>query len=153
MRNEWRSEPLEMVLKGRVEAMTRLIITLAATAALAGGIAAVSTPAAAQQSTNEITVFGNDPCPRSTDTQIYVCNRRPEGERYRLPKSQQLQGTRQQRQSWAKKSQVLTTAGNTGVGSCSAVGPGGREGCLTQEIQQARREAQEQQQSNTPPEL
>ena len=129
--------------------MTRLIFTLAA-AAMAGGIALVPAPAAAQQ-TNEITVFGNDPCPRSTDTQIYVCNRRPESERYRLPKSQQLQGTRQQRQSWAKQAQSLKTVGNTGPGSCSAVGPGGREGCLIQEIQQARQQAQEQQQSEQPP--
>lgn len=132
--------------------MTRLTITLAA-AALAGGVSFIPAPAAAQQSTNEITVFGSDPCPRSTDTQIYVCNRRPESERYRLPKNQQLQGTRQQRQSWAKKSQALTTVGNTGTQSCSAVGPGGHTGCLIQSIDQARREAQEQSQSNQPPEL
>ena len=131
--------------------MTRLTITLAATAALAGGLAALPTPAAAQQSTSEITVFGNDPCPRSTDTQIYVCNRRPEGERYRLPKSQQLQGTRQQRQSWAEKSKELMTVGNTGTGSCSAVGPGGHTGCLIQEIQKSRQAAKEQQQTDQPP--
>jgi hypothetical protein len=128
------------------------MMTLAATAALAGGVAALPTPAAAQQSTNEITVFGNDPCPRSTDTQIYVCNRRPEGERYRLPKNQQLQGTRQQRQSWANKAKDLTTVGNTGTGSCSAVGPGGREGCLVQEINRAKQEANEAQQNQQPPE-
>ena len=131
--------------------MTRLMITLAAGAAVVGGFAALPSPAAAQQSTSEITVFGNDPCPRSTDTQIYVCNRRPEGERYRLPKSQQLLGSRQQRQSWAKKSDQLMTVGNTGTGSCSAVGPGGHTGCLIQQIEQAKQEAKEQQQSNTPP--
>lgn len=131
--------------------MTRLIITLAAGAAVVGGFAALPAPAAAQ-STSEITVFGNDPCPRSTNTEIYVCNRRPESERYRLPKNQQLLGTRQQRQSWAKKSNQLMTVGNTGTGSCSAVGPGGHTGCLIQQIEQAKQEAKEQQQSNTPPE-
>src|SRR5437868_8563760 len=130
--------------------MTRLMMTLAATAAMAGGFAALPTPAAAQQSRSQITVYGADPCPRSTDTQIYVCNRRPEGERYRLPKNQQLQGTRQQRQSWAQQSRALTTVGNTGTGSCSAVGPGGHTGCLIQEINQAKQEAKEQQQNNQP---
>ncbi|SRR5258708_2299658 len=130
--------------------MTRLMIIIASTAAFAGGVAALPTPAAAQ-STNEITVYGSDPCPRSTDSTIYVCNRRPESERYRLPKNQQLQGTRQQRQSWSKKSQELMTVGNVGTGSCSAVGPGGREGCLTQEINQERRAAKEQQQQDQPP--
>ena len=133
--------------------MTRLIISLAATAALAGGFAVLPGVAAAQgaPTTSEITVYGTDPCPRSTDSQIYVCNRRPESERYRLPKNQQLQGTRQQRESWAQRSRPLMTVGATGVGSCSAVGPGGREGCLVQEINQAKKDQQEQQQSDQAP--
>lgn len=131
--------------------MTRLMMILAATAALAGDFAMLPTAAMAQQTTSEITVFGNDPCPRSTDSQVYVCNRRPEGERYRLPKSQQLQGTRQERQSWANKAKDLTTVGNTGTGSCSAVGPGGHTGCLIQEIQKSKQAAKEQQQSDQPP--
>jgi type II secretory pathway pseudopilin PulG len=128
--------------------MTRLIISLATAAALAGGLAALPTPAAAQAGQLQVDVFGNDPCPTG-----YICIRHRESDRYRLPKSQQLQGTRQQQQSWANKSQALTTVGATGTGSCSAVGPGGREGCLVKEIQQAKKETKEQQQSDTPPEL
>ncbi|MFL6721244.1 MAG: hypothetical protein ACJ8FT_05495 [Sphingomonas sp.] len=119
--------------------MTRLMITLAALAAMAGGLAALPTAAEAQAGQAPLDVYGNDPCPSN-----YICVRHQENERYRLPKEQQLRGTPQQRQSWARKSQVLTTVGNTGVGSCSAVGPGGRTGCLTQEIQQARQENQDQ---------
>lgn len=131
--------------------MRSLRIMLAA-AAVTGGLAPFDAPAAAQQATTaEVVVFGNDPCPRSTDDQVVVCSRRPETDRYRLPKSQQLQGTRQQRQSWANKSQKLMTVGNTGVGSCSAVGPGGREGCLVQQIQQDKQAAKEAQQDNTAP--
>jgi hypothetical protein len=132
--------------------MTRLMTLLAVTATLAGDLVMLPAPAAAQQQTSEITVYGNDPCPRSTDSQIYVCNRRPEGERYRLPKDQQLQGTRQQRESWANKSQSLMTVGNTGTGSCSAVGPGGHTGCLVQEINQAKRESREATENSQPPE-
>ena len=131
--------------------MTRLMIILAAGAV--GGLSAVPAPAFAQgvPTTSEITVYGTDPCPRSTDSAVYVCNRRPETERYRLPKNQQLQGTRQQRESWANKAETLSTVGNTGTGSCSAVGPGGFTGCLTQQINENRKANREQQQDNTPP--
>ena len=131
--------------------MGRLTITAICGLAATVAFSALPEPAAAQ-SMSEITVYGTDPCPRSTDGAIYVCNRRPESERYRLPKSQQLQGTRQQRQSWASKSKALTTVGNTGPGSCSNVGPGGFTGCLTQEINQARKEARERAEGDQPPE-
>src|SRR5689334_651137 len=130
--------------------MKRLMITLAAGSAMAAGLAAVPAPAAAQQV--EVAVFGTDPCPRSTESQIVVCKHYPESERYRLAPSQNPQGTRQQRQSWSRQAQGLRTVGATGTGSCSAVGPGGFTGCLTQEIKQARRETREQTQQDTPPE-
>jgi hypothetical protein len=126
--------------------MTRLTMTLAVSAALASGFAALPAPALAQAGQTTVTIFGNDPCPREN-----ICVRAPESQRYRLPKSQQLQGTRQDSQSWARQSQALTTVGNTGTGSCSAVGPGGFTGCLTQEINQARKEARERADQDTPP--
>lgn len=133
--------------------MNKLIISLGGLAASAVGIAAYPAPAEAQQAGNqaEVVVYGSDPCPRSTDDQIVVCRRLPETQRYRLPKNQQLQGTRQQRESWSQRSQSLTTVGKTGTGSCSAVGPGGFTGCVTQQIQQAKRESQEQTDQNTAP--
>ena len=127
--------------------MTRLMITLAAGAAAVAGMAALPTPAQAQVGQAQIDIFGNDPCPSG-----YICVRHKENDRYRLAKPQQLQGKRQQRQSWANKSKALMTAGNTGVGSCSAVGPGGRTGCLTREIKQGLRESREQSQQDRPPE-
>jgi hypothetical protein len=126
--------------------MTRLIISLAAGAVLASGLALLPMPAAAQAGEATLVIYGNDPCPRD-----YICVRKRESDRYRLPKDQQLQGTRQQRQSWAKKSQDLMTVGNTGTGSCSAVGPGGHTGCLIQEINRAKQESKEAQENNQPP--
>jgi hypothetical protein len=125
--------------------MSRLMITFAAAAALAG-LAALPAPARAQAQP-QIDIFGKDPCPTG-----YICVVHKESDRYRLPKAQNPQGTRQQRQSWARQSQALKTVGATGTGSCSAVGPGGFTGCLTQEIKQARREAREQQQQDQAPE-
>jgi hypothetical protein len=133
--------------------MTRLILTLASTAALAGGLAALPVPAVAQQgNVAEIVVYGTDPCPRSTDDQVVVCARRPEAERYRIPEKLRESGNRQQTQAWAAKSKVLETVGNTGTNSCSTVGPGGFTGCLTQVINEARTQRRQQAEDNKPPE-
>jgi hypothetical protein len=127
--------------------MTRLTLTLTAMAVMAGGLVAVPAPAIAQAGTGKITIYGNDPCPAQN-----ICVRAPESQRYRLPQSQNPQGTRQQRESWAQRSQALTTAGATGPQSCSPVGPGGFTGCLTQEIRQSKQARKEQQEQDTPPE-
>jgi hypothetical protein len=127
------------------------MVTIVATAAMAGGFAALPAPVQAQQGPAQIIVYGNDPCPRSTGDQVVVCSRRPETERYRLPKNQQLQGSRQDRQSWANKSKPLMTVGNTGINSCSPVGPAGHTGCLIQQIHQEQQDAREQSEQSTPP--
>ena len=126
--------------------MKRLMTIVAGTSAVAAAAAAVPTAALAQAGQTTITIYGNDPCPREN-----ICIRAPESQRYRLPQSQNPQGTRQQRQSWAKKSKQIMTVGNTGAGTCSPVGPGGYTGCMVQEINQARQDAKEQQQQNSPP--
>ena len=131
--------------------MTRLLITLAASAAIAAGAAGLAAPAAAQ-SVSEIIVYGNDPCPRSTDSNVVVCARRPESERYRIPEKYRSGGPPQVRESWAKKAKQLETVGATGTFSCSPVGPGGFTGCMTQVINEARRERQEEAAGQTPPE-
>ena len=133
--------------------MTRLMIALAGTAAVFAGVSALPAPAKAQQSSiADIVVFGNDPCPRSTDDKIVVCRRVPEGYRYRLPEKYRPSGTRQQKEAWANKATEIMTVGATGTNSCSPVGPGGFTGCLTQVIKQARTERREQADEITPPE-
>jgi hypothetical protein len=132
--------------------VTRLLITLAATAAIATDFAALPAPAVAQQQgIAEIIVYGTDPCPRSTDDKIVVCSRRPESERYRIPEKYRPSGTRQETQAWSNKARVLETVGDTGINSCSPVGPGGYTGCLTQVIKQAREQRKQQAEDTTPP--
>jgi hypothetical protein len=132
--------------------MIRVTIALGALAATAAGLLPMSTPAQAQASVSEVIVFGSDPCPRSTDSEVVVCARKPEGERYRIPEKLRSGGLPQTRQAWANKAKALETVGNTGTFSCSPVGPGGFTGCLTQVINQARRERQQQAQEGTAPE-
>ncbi|HVM23749.1 MAG TPA: hypothetical protein VM308_10710 [Sphingomicrobium sp.] len=132
--------------------MTRLTIILAASAAATAGVALAPSLAVAQQgSIAEIVVFGNDPCPRSTDSQVVICARRPEAERYRIPEQYRPGGPRQESQSWASKARVIETVGDTGTFSCSPVGPGGHTGCLTQVIRQAREQRRQQAEDNVPP--
>ena len=133
--------------------MTRLMIALSGSAAIFAGVAALPAPAEAQaNSVSEIIVYGNDPCPRSTDDQVVDCARRPETERFRLPEKFRPSGTRQQKEAWANKARSLETVGSTGINSCSPVGPGGFTGCLTQVIKQARQENRERSEQVAVPE-
>ena len=127
------------------------ILMSAAAVSLTGG--ALPAPAAAQSGPNvaEIIVYGNDPCPRSTEDQVVVCARRPEAERYRIPPNMRQSGTPQEMESWAVKSKNLETVGQTGINSCSPVGPGGYTGCLQKVIQQARGERKQQADDAIPP--
>ena len=134
--------------------MTKLIFPLAATAVFAGGFAALPAPAIAQAGSrvSEIIVYGNDPCPRSTDDEVVVCARKPESERYRIPERFRSTGPRQAGEAWANKARALETVGATGINSCSPVGPAGHTGCLIQVIKQARAETNEAAAQGTAPE-
>ena len=125
--------------------MTKLLLPLAATAALAGGFAALSAPALAQSGdrVSEIIVYGTDPCPRSTDDEVVVCARKPRERALPDPRKAAQQRTlARARQAWANRARALETVGATGINSCSPVGPAGFTGCLTQVIKQARAESQ-----------
>ena len=134
--------------------MTKLTTLLSAAAvAVAGGYSALPMPAEAQAQPNiaEIIVYGNDPCPRSTEDQVVVCARRPEAERYRIPPNMRQSGTPQQMESWAVRSKSLETVGNTGMNSCSPVGPAGYTGCLMKVIKEANGERKQQADEENPP--
>jgi hypothetical protein len=134
--------------------MSKLTITLASAAALAGGMAAFAPAAVAQpaDSISEVIVYGTDPCPRSSNNEVVVCARKPEAERYRIPEKLRSGGPRQSREAWAQRAKSIETVGSTGTFSCSPVGPGGYTGCLTQAIKQARRERREGTTQDTAPE-
>jgi hypothetical protein len=125
----------------------------AAAIIVAAGFATLPAPAVAQSAPTvaEIIVYGNDPCPRSTDDKVVVCARRPEAERYRIPPKMRPSGTPQQMESWAVRSKNLETVGATGINSCSPVGPAGYTGCLIKVIQEAKGERKQTADQQTPP--
>lgn len=133
--------------------MSKLTLSLVATAAIAAGTAVLPTPALAQQDAiSEVIVYGTDPCPRSSNNEVVVCARKPESERFRIPEKLRSGGPRQERQAWANRAKALETVGSTGTFSCSPVGPSGFTGCLTQVINQAKRERNEANEAGTAPE-
>ena len=136
--------------------MTRFLTSLAAAGVVASGFVLPAAPAAAQEEGGdtriaEIIVYGNDPCPRSTDSEVVVCARKPESERYRIPEQYRSAGPRQTRESWAARARSFEYVGRTGIMSCSAVGPASQTGCLQNMIDRARAEAREEASQNVPP--
>jgi hypothetical protein len=89
---------------------------------------------------NQLIVFGNDPCPPSTDDQITVCARKDEGERFRIPEPLRENPNKASNQAWTERVKAYETVGAFGTNSCSPVGGGGDTGCLARLISSAHAE-------------
>jgi len=116
------------------------LFAAAASSALVALAAALSMPAAAQDDAgdrvNVLDVYGEDPCPQSSEQEIVVCRRMDEGERYRIPES--LRGSSSpENTSWVRRVESFEAVGNFGPLSCSPVGGGADLGCTAQMIANA----------------
>lgn len=116
-------------------------------AASAAALTLVPAPAAAQGAQQErvrrLIVYGRDPCPRAASgEEIVVCARRPETERYRIPRElrDDVADPDPESVSWAARAEALEYIGRTGIQSCSTVGPGGASGCWNELVRAWRRE-------------
>lgn len=132
------AEPIRRKLE--FETMTRLLTAAAALTTLGAGLSLGAVPAAAQDEggdrVNQVIVYGEDPCPQSSDAEITVCARKPEEERYRIPAP--LRGVdNPTSQAWTNRVEAYETVGAFGTLSCSPVGPAGQEGCTQQLINRA----------------
>jgi hypothetical protein len=110
-------------------------------AVLAAWVVALPHPALAAdqaaEKVNQLIVFGNDPCPASTDDQITVCARKDEGERFRIPEPLRDNPNQSSNQAWTQRVKAYETVGSFGTNSCSPVGAGGDTGCLAKLINNA----------------
>ena len=108
-------------------------VILGAAAALVA-MPAFAAPAAktAETRLSTLLVFGNDPCPQSTEDEVVVCARQPESERYRIPKQLRVKRYNAARDgSWAGTARVLEYVSTRGLpGSCSFNGTAGQTGCF-----------------------
>ena len=121
-----------------------MFLTIAAAAAAAAAVvpAAASAQTPAERITR-VTVYGNERCPTATSAgEIVICARRPDNERYRIPKEIRDREPIDDpaSTSWAERAQSLEYVGRTGIQSCSTVGPGGFTGCWSQLVRTARGE-------------
>ncbi|MFL9839695.1 hypothetical protein ABS767_01855 [Sphingomonas sp. ST-64] len=118
-------------------------ILLSITAA-AAAFTVPALPAVAQNAPQNgvLVIYGDDKCPTNSDgDEIVVCVRRPAGERFRIPQELRDQEVAPSQESWAVRQRSALTAGDTGIGSCTTVGPGGGIGCATRDIQAGKAEA------------
>jgi hypothetical protein len=100
----------------------------------ASGVADAAGP---PQRTATVTVYGDDPCPKPKDDEIVVCARKPERERYRIPKELRHEGEDLSEQSWGARTEALEEANRaTMPGGCSTVGTYGQTGCTQQMLRQ-----------------
>lgn len=97
-------------------------------------IAPVAAETPARQST--LVVYGNDPCPTSgADNEVVVCARRPEEERYRIPR--RIRERQPTETSWASRAEGLDEENRQmRPNSCSVVGSNGFTGCTSAMIRQ-----------------
>lgn len=116
-------------------------------ALVATSLLPLSAPAAAQTAAgpedvkiNQLITYGDDPCPQSTETEIYICANKPEAERYRIPEDLRSDPNDPVNQSWANRANELQYVGRSGIGSCSTSGPGGATGCFEDIVRAARAE-------------
>jgi hypothetical protein len=123
--------------------LTALIIALNVTPAMAQ-----VRPPSAPTRESTIIVYGDDACPQpENENEAVVCARRPEEERYRIPR--QIRERQPLEESWGSRVAGLEDESRPmRPGSCSAVGSGGQSGCTNAMIRQwfaerATRRAQE----------
>ena|ERR1043165_3692870 len=121
-------------------AAAALVALLPAAAQQPGVPVAGAQAPAAEPRINQVIVYGNDPCPASTDEEITVCARLSEDDRFRIPPNLREDPNAPANQAWRNRAIELSYVGRTGTDSCSTVGGGGFTGCMSQLINQARAE-------------
>ena len=111
-------------------------------AAALSGACLLAFPAQAQDQpgdrVNQLVIYGDDPCPQSSDEEIVVCARKDEGERYRIPET--LRGGSlgdAKNQAWSERVRSYEYVGKSGTSSCSPTGAGGFTGCTQALLSQA----------------
>ena len=119
-------------------------IAFAALLTLIGTPPVAAAPANAHPARERIAtlvIFGDDPCPRSSEDEIVVCARQPESERYRIPKQFRGRAYNAARDgSWAGTAKALEYVSRQGLpDSCSPSGSYGQSGCFRKFLEENRR--------------
>ncbi len=98
-----------------------------------------------------LVVYGDDPCPTAEGDAIVVCARKPESERYRIPRPIREKPAPEGGPGWASQVASMEAAGRALVpGSCSVNGSYGFTGCTAAMIRQWHAERRMEQSRGVP---
>jgi hypothetical protein len=114
----------------------KLPLSLLAAAAFAVPAPALAQAEGPEEKYNQVIVYGDDPCPQSTEAEITVCARMDEDERFRIPEILR-DSDAPENTAWSERVRQFETVGDFGIKSCTPVGPGGALGCTEKLIDQA----------------
>lgn len=102
--------------------------------------AAAAAPATADSEKRvvfNLTVYGDDPCPKAKGDDIIVCARRPESERYRIPRKLREKPAPSDGPGWASQVATMEEVQRQNLpNSCSAIGSNGFTGCTAKMLEQ-----------------
>lgn len=102
--------------------------------------AIVSTPALAAEPPQKIfalVVYGDEACPKAEGDEIVVCARKPESERYRIPKTLRDKPAVSGGPGWGSQVANMEAVGRQTIpGSCSVNGSYGATGCTAAMLRQ-----------------
>ena len=127
----------------RIEPTSKEGIFVSLPSGIAAALLVISAAAAAQEAdpdlperATSLVVYGDDPCPKAQDEEeIVVCARRPETERFRIPKEFRKNKDERGSVAWGARFEQLEEASRyTRPNSCSVVGSWGQTGCWNMNI-------------------
>ncbi|HEX4694281.1 hypothetical protein [Sphingomonas sp.] len=97
-----------------------------------------------------LVLYGNERCPTdASGNEIVICTRRDAAEQFRVPKELREFKVTPSNQAWALRAQGTLDTGASGIGSCSAIGPGGSLGCSQQQFREAKQENRDRKKAET----
>ncbi len=86
------------------------------------------------QRIRNVTLVGQEPCPKATGNEVVVCDRLSVDEQYRVPKELRESKADAATQSWVNRVATIDEVGRVAGGlpnTCSPIGTGGQTGCVT----------------------
>ncbi|PZU59618.1 MAG: hypothetical protein DI547_05780 [Sphingobium sp.] len=114
----------------------RLTAALMMTAAL-GVLSSAPAKADPPKRITNLVVYGDDACPQGEDGEIVVCARKPESERYRIPKALREKPEVAGGPGWGAQVANIEAASRQMIpNSCSVIGSYGQGGCVAAMLQQ-----------------
>lgn len=127
------------------------VLPLTAVALLAAPGPALAQPAPPPERIAALVVYGDDPCPQGKGDEIVVCARKPEAERYRIPKPLRDKAAPSGGPGWAGQVALMEDAGRAvQPNSCSVNGSYGFTGCTAAMLRQWFAEKRMQQSTGVP---